>query len=929
MREMLRNAGHMNARNGGLLPLSVVLFSVLAFVTSILFVVSVPTYADSVQAPESDAGNMDAVQSSPMDSSEEEMTSEDEDMTAPSSTTPKDLPHQDSAEKSGARAQDPSVPDNTSDKASPKARQNRAPAPSPFRSARAVNADACLKGDVFTVSHSGRIYKVDRNGRRSFVVDVPNPEPYWTSEGVNALGVGRDAEVIYAIRHWSDPYGQRKYVILRYTVSTGRWDEVTNINETPTSQIFVAGAVQLSTNDYYIGAFDTRKYQGNKVFFNLWKYSPSRNDFIGLGWFDTGQRLQSNTIQGFAAVANGDMAFDDKGNLFVVRGGNRTADLYSISAEELRREEDTLRQVQKAGSVPTIEAINGIAFDADGRLFLGDASSMRAHDPIDLEFLGNRSTSLDASQDLAACESPATIMLRKNIVDRVAESDQFTLNMSLYKNDVERKRIPSVTTEGNAVGLQKENVGVFPVKTGSHFVFSEEMAAGSASSLNKYAAAWRCTADGRELASGPGSSGRVQIPTRPSVKVECTITNTPRNASLVWEKVDGDDRNVRLGGSVWTLDGPLTSGRSQTVRDCVAANAGQCGAGDNDTDPRPGYFKVDGLYLGQYTLRETTPPTGYEGTTQTFTQTLTADKQQRSFGKIDNKKLVAQIEVKKEVLDPAGVKVADASGWTLAVDLESHLHGTLSPLKDSDPWFGKHQVSNASGTVPELWTVSFPNSATRQDVRITEAAKPASYSASIRCTSNKRQPVEGTGSGLNVRSLQPGEKLTCVVTNKQLPGAAVWEKTDASGTYLSGSEWSVTTTQQGVINVQDCVKAGACQNGGDRDPQPGRFRLEGLKWQNLSLEETAAPPGYRRDTAVRTQTIGENALQANFGRITNETVTLPLLPLTGGMGADSFLMAGAGILTLAFGAAAMRRLHPAGNNSLATQSLYGEMTERG
>lgn len=415
----------------------------------------------------------------------------------------------------------------------------------------------------------------------------------------------------------------------------------------------------------------------------------------------------------------------------------------------------------------------------------------------------------------------------------------------------------------------------------------------------------------------------VTIPNAASAEVICTFTNTPLNGSLVWEKVDGDDRNAHLKGSVWTLDGPLTPGRSQTVRDCVAANASQCPAGDNDTDPRVGYFKVNGLYLGQYTLREHTPPIGYEGTTQTFTQTLTADKQQLSFGRIDNKKLVAQIQMRKEVLDPVGGKVADASGWTLAVDLETSLSATLSPLKNPrDKWFGRHQVSDASGAVSEPWTVSFPNSTTTQDIRITEAAKAANYAASIRCTSNKRQPVTGTGSGLNVRGVEPGEKLTCVVTNKQLPGSAVWEKTDRSGTSLSGSEWSVNTADGHVIAVRDCVKAGACQNGGDRDPRPGRFRLEGLKWQELTLEETAAPPGYQRDAEVRKRTIGENALQANFGRITNETVTLPLLPLTGGMGADSFLIAGTGILILAFGMAVMRRLQLATQGDLATQTAH-------
>lgn len=933
MREMRRNSGHANARNRGVLPLAVVVLSVLTFVASILLVISVPTYADSVHAAKLGENDVDDTQSSLLDAPADEAEDGPKQTDLESSDAPEAILKEEFISDDGAQTRKDGTDDAVATESTPPSPSDdetgdERPTPrSGFRRARAVAADACLSGDIFSVSAEGTIYKVDKRGRKTHVVDVPNANPHWGYTAVNALGVGQDAEVLYAIRHWK-VQGQWWYVILRYTVSTGEWYEVTRVNQAPTSQLFVAGAVQLSTNDYYIGAFDAHESRSRKVYFHLWKYSVRENDFVRLGWFDTGELLGRDGD--YSAVANGDMAFDEEGNLFVVRSGSGTANIYSISADDLARERDGLRVAQDSGRVTTTAAVNGIAFDAEGRMFLGDRRKITGHDPLDLQQLERRTTSLDESTDLATCESPATIRVMKNIVGRAKANDQFDLQLALYKDGRPSKSIPSVRTKGDRVGLQTESIGVFPAKTGSTFVFSEAIAPGSGGNLNDYNARWQCKANGRQIAEGVGKRGEVVIPQQPSVKVECTITNTPLSGSLVWEKVDSEERNTRLAGSVWTISGPLARGRSGTVKDCVAANANQCRAEDNDTDPRAGYFKVDNLYLGRYTLRETTPPSGYEGTTQTFTQTLDADKQQRSFGKIDNKKLVAQIQVTKEVRDPSGGKVANASGWTMSVDLATRLNGTLSPLKDrNNPWFGKHQVSDASGAVPEQWTVAFPNSTSTQDIRITEAPKPSSYQASIRCTSNKRQPVEAAGNGLNIAAVTPGEKFLCVVTNKQLPGSVVWEKTDASGTYLSGSEWSVTTTQQGVITVKDCVRAGACQNGGDRDPRPGRFRLEGLKWQEVTLEETAAPPGYRRNTEVLRRTIGENALQANFGRITNETVTLPLLPLTGGMGADSFLMAGAGILILAVGAALMRRLQLAGVSSLATQSLYGDKTERG
>lgn len=955
MREMRRNAGHVNARNGGLLPLAIVLFSVLAFVMSILFVVAVPTYADSVQAAESGeinegGGQSSSPESRAVDDGPEKKLGTPTDGEVPEVALMEDAVAGADSQLGNERTENATAnePANVSqsDVPTPKSRGR-------FRRAAALTASSCLNGSVFSIRADGTLVEIFSSGRTREFPEVPTED--WQRRGsypypqesdlrssVNALGVGANAEDIYAIRHYEyryDPYaelGEWDYVIYKYNHDARRWVRQTVRKQSGLNAPYIAGAVQLNTGMFYFGAYDAPGSVNNvrRLRFRLYRLDPRNGTTREVGYFDTGRQLAPG--EPYNSAANGDMAFDEEGNLFVVRSGSRSygssvkeTSIHSITADSLARADGGYIPASSTVPIRTDGSINGIAFDAHGRLYLGDVTTVRQHDPIDYENLGVFKNGLFESRDLASCASPATIRLRKNVKARRATNDQFVLNLKKNGAGGKHTAIPSVTTTGNRNGLQAETIGVFPVRTGTRYTFSENMADSSSSVASDYRSTWRCEDKNGQIAAGEGNSGSVTIPNTASAEVICTFTNIPLNGSLAWEKVDGDDRNTHLEGSVWTLGGPLASGRSQTVRDCMATDASQCRSGDNDTDPRAGYFKVDGLYLGQYTLREHTPPSGYEGTAQTFTQTLTADKQQRSFGKIDNKKLVAQIEVKKEVRDPAGDKVANAADWSLAVDLDNHLHSTLAPLKDrNDPWFGKRQVSNVSGTVPELWTVNFPNSTTRQDVRITEAGKATNYAASIRCTSNKRQPVAGTGSGLNVPDLQPGEKLTCVVTNKQLPGSVVWEKTDASGTYLAGSEWSVTTSQQGVIAVQDCVNAGACRSGGDRDPQPGRFRLEGLKWQNLSLEETVAPPGYRRDTAVRTQTIGENALQADFGRITNETVILPLLPLTGGMGADSFLMAGTGILTLAFGAAAMRRLQFAGAKSHTARSLYQERRER-
>ncbi|WP_216395683.1 MSCRAMM family protein [Arcanobacterium phocae] len=87
--------------------------------------------------------------------------------------------------------------------------------------------------------------------------------------------------------------------------------------------------------------------------------------------------------------------------------------------------------------------------------------------------------------------------------------------------------------------------------------------------------------------------------------VECTFVNLhkPPNGSLKWRKVDSEQHS--LANSEWSLKGPKGSVK---VSDCVTE---KCDPATHDLDPRPGYFKVDGLTIGDYLLEETRAPTGF------------------------------------------------------------------------------------------------------------------------------------------------------------------------------------------------------------------------------------------------------------------------------------------------------------------------------
>lgn len=100
-------------------------------------------------------------------------------------------------------------------------------------------------------------------------------------------------------------------------------------------------------------------------------------------------------------------------------------------------------------------------------------------------------------------------------------------------------------------------------------------------------------------------------------------------------------------------------------------------------------------------------------------------------------------------------------------------------------------------------------------------------------------------------------------------------------------------------------EAVACR-GADQDPAAGGFRVSGLALGQYSLAEKTAPVGYRLDSEVRSFSLDAARREHSFDRpFVNHKVVVPALPLTGGMGADSFWLAGmaAGLLAVLLGVA--------------------------
>lgn len=167
-------------------------------------------------------------------------------------------------------------------------------------------------------------------------------------------------------------------------------------------------------------------------------------------------------------------------------------------------------------------------------------------------------------------------------------------------------------------------------------------------------------------------------------------------------------------------------------------------------------------------------------------------------------------------------------------------------------------------------------------------------------------------------SIQKGEDVTCTVENTSLPGTSTWSKVakgDATGALLKGAEWKLNGPGVPANTiVTDCVTAGACGSAAfmDRDPTPGKFQLDGLRWGTYTLQETKAPAGYQVSSTVHTFTVGRDgttfALNADWGDIENVQQPVPTIPVSGGLGTDQIYMAMAALLSLAGGAYVVKRI---------------------
>ncbi|MDJ0319947.1 LPXTG cell wall anchor domain-containing protein [Pseudarthrobacter sp. PS3-L1] len=722
----------------------------------------------------------------------------------------------------------------------------------------------------------------------------------WTGvNAVNALGVGANGNLAYALDRTTDASDVSS--ILKWTPGAG-FEKLANTAYTtvaggsPITGSIVAGAIDLRTGKYLFGIF------ANSQFY-IWSFTetnPTATQYAFVGSFPTGS----------APNGNGDMAFDARGNLYVVGAAVvntlNTATIFTVTAENLATANGGTLAVSSSATKPSTGTdtafanINGIAFSPRGTVYLSNAGNAYEFDATTWSRVPGTARVPVNSVDLGGCSTPSTITVQKNVIGRQAPSDQFTLTAS---TGTPPTGFATATTTGTTTGRQAAQIGPFPVTIGTTVTISEAMASGSASTIGAYASTiYECYADGVKLSSGTTTTGTATIPNRLGVNVTCTYFNTPSPAST-----------VRITKTIREFSGLTRPGVDWSVGTAVTATTGTATAlpvgserQSTDTAGQASWTVLFGtttsrasvvvseiqqagfaFVSGSCTVNGATRGATFTQTGTTISATLTAIAPASAVECTLINRPTASLTLVKEV--PFGAALP--TDWTLSAT------GPAGALRGPSGATGSAAASN----VPITPGVAY---------RLAETGGPSTYvqTGTWQCRTTTGETLDVTASG----DLTPTSAIiTCTVRNSTA-SITLLNQVQNPRTGFQAPDWKVTAAPAaltgGALPTEtrlgaEYVAAGNPANTFDVRPghsytlseaatDPGRR----IAYQELRLERLTGSTW----TVVASRTIlAPAAGQTAVYRFVNAPVEPTRLPLTGGTSADVYYIAGGSLLILA------------------------------
>lgn len=707
--------------------------------------------------------------------------------------------------------------------------------------------------------------------------------------GINALAVAPNGTAAWGLSRTTDTtdvaYVAKMLPDGSSSVPGGAWTTVDKDGvEVPGG--IVAGAIDLESGRYLFGKF-------NAGSFYLFSFAEATRTYAFVGSFPTGS----------AAVGNGDMAFDAKGNLSVLgaasNGGSSSATIYTITKQNLASPVNGVLAVgasvtaaltgADAGGFPNV---NGLAFSPRGTVYLSNASGTHEFDPTTWKRIEGSRFVASPSVDLASCSSPSTVTVQKNVIGRAAAADQFTLALRNGSTTV-----ATATTSGAAAGRQQQQIGPYPAPIGTVLSISEAMAAGSATVLSAYTVRYECWVDGERVADGSTTATDVAMPDRFSAALNCTFFNAPKPATTVTVRKLVQDPSTgtsapaagwRLGMTATATAGVATALPSDTPQQTTGADGSASWT----------VLHSDG---GVATVRVSeVQQAGYE----VVALSCTVDGRTGAYGAVT-------------ALDLTGI----AANSTVDCTFTNRPVATLTLVVDRSSGTKAVTTWSASATGPSTALVgpSGQGGAAAKTVsagvpyRLASAgpsdASDAAYvvTGAWSCTDAAGGAVAVSASG-EVTATR-GSSVTCRIAYGTAQITLLKQVIDPQ-TGFEARNWTITATPKAYTGLAaqsrvgaEYASAGNAASTIEARPGHGYSLSEALTdqtskiaYQQLRLEQLVDGTWTTIDSAsITAPAAGQTAVY----RFVNAPIPGAVLPLTGGMSTDAFVIAGALILLLA------------------------------
>ena len=639
--------------------------------------------------------------------------------------------------------------------------------------APAANAPlSCSSPTIYNVSLVGNFYSLNFETLRNTFASPPDVGG--GSLNVNAMGITPDGLTVYTAN--MTPSGGNTTVHVENVAAGTNADfarqPASNVNT------LIAGGFYPINGFYYYGGWNS----ANTELF-LFAFDPSTHTAAAVGTI---------TPPSGVRYTNGDLTFDGAGNMTVLAGSSsNSAQLLTVAAP--------VPTVGPGGRelpftvLTTVNSIlpenySGIAFAADSSLYVETVQKeLLKINPNTggVTDLGALTGINGTPTDLASCTFNGSLEVQKNIVGRVAPTDQF--RMTITGGGVTSGN--TGTTTGSSTGVQTTPGSVAgPIVgiPGTIYHVAETAASGS---LSNYSTTWSCLNGSSPFSGGTGTSFNVVFPspiTRSTgASLVCTFTNRP--ASIAVTKTPSPTSVTAAGQTITytyavTNSGPLPL-TNVTVADAQTPPAGTLTSGPtcvNLTNP-PG------------ACSGSTVPTLAAGQVAHFTATYTVSQADMNQGSVADSATASGNA-------PSGTQVSA----TATASVTAAASPSISIVKAAFP----NVLTRSGETITYTFLVTNTGNVTLNNVNVTDHPTPPAGALATGPTCQDLSNPAGTCSG-NSTTLTPGQRAsfigTYAVTQVDFDHGSVVDSATAAGTPPSGPP---VTDLSNTVTVSDIQSPG-------------------------------------------------------------------------------------------------------------------------